>query len=453
MSLPGNLPYYMTGPATRPGAMPAYAKRQKKLAAAKAAANPGRGRAKVTPKVKPKVVASAPTSTVTRPNTAVPKPAPHAGKAPNVPHPTGNKGTGKPVVVGGKNNKPKPTPKSSSGPTVGFNPKQMAQTMTNLGYDADIHAIQRQINQNRGDMASALQDLQGWAQQIGQQHTEDTAATAAAWDQAAQQSAANDANIGQLFGGSTAAPSAQYAGVGEDLVSTLGAQDAAWASHLNQILGAQAQDYSRRAQAGFNQDYKDLQGQLRDAQTQKGQAYKQNLMDMMNMAWGRKQDILQYQTAQEALRQSKQMAGLDIQSKKLDIQGQQQEQNYNTKAQKLALKRTNLELKKLQLTANGQIDWSDPGTASNMGISLFRGGMSPRNTFMINPKIALQNAQLALQQMGPAVQGDPRANAAMWSTFQQILNYSHAHKQWMQYRINNKGQLIYDPAKKHKKGK
>ena len=447
-----NPPYYMTGPASRPGAMSAWTARQKQLAAR----DRGATKTKVKPKpVKPKVVAQAPTSTVTRPNTATPKPQPHAGKAPNVPHPTGNKG--KPSVVGSKGAKPKTTPKPGAGKPkvmgVGFDPQKMAQTMTNLGYDADINEVQRQIDQNRGDMGEALKDLQGWATQISTEHQHGSESEKAAYAQALQQSQAGDANINALFGGVGGGEGAAYSGVGEDLLGALGASDQAFNTNMNSILAAQAQDYQRRAKNQFMAQAHDLEGQLRDLQTQKGQAYKQNLMDMMNAAWGRKQDILQYQTAQEALRQSRQMAGLDLQGKKLDIAGQRQEQNYNTKAQKLALQRSQIELKKLQLTANGGVDWSDPGTASNLGIALFRGGMSPRNTFMINPRMALQNAQLALQQMGPAVATDARAASAMWSTFQQLLNYSHAHHQWTQYTINGKGQLIYNPAKKKKKGK
>lgn len=342
--------------------------------------------------------------------------------------------------------KPKATPKKTM--TIGFNPQKMAKTLTNLGYDADLADLQRQVDMARGNMNEALADLQGWAAQIGQQHQTDSAATAAAYDQAVKQAQSNDANIAALFGGAAGGEAGAYAGVGEDLIGALGASDKAFASHMNSILGAQAQDYQRRARAAFQQQIAELTGQRTDLLKEKGQAAQKNLLDLMDMAWGRKQDILQYQTAQEALRQSRAMAGLDLAKGQQDIvKGGQQiaAGQLDLKAQKLAIRKSQIELKKLVDNPNG-VDWNDPATRSQIGNAAFSGSLSPRSTFAVSPKIALANAMTALEQMG--LTNDPRAVAAVKASFAQILRLSHGHKQWTKWKLNKNGQLIFAPASK-----
>lgn len=359
-------------------------------------------------------------------------------KRPPARPPKGGKGKGK----GAGKGKGKPL-------TIGFNPTKMANTLTNLGYDADLAEIQRQIDMNQGNMASAMQDLQSWANQVEQQHTSGAAASQAAYEQALQEQRANNVNIANLFGGSAGGEAAAYGSVGGDMLSALQASDASFDQRMYPILAAQAQDYQRRARAGFNQDLQELQGSRRDLLKEKGQARAKNLLDLMEMAWARKQDILQYQTAQQALAQSQAMMGLDIQGKKADIAGQNlantaaaQDIDYKNKANALALKQAQMELRKL---AAGGVDWNDPATRSNIGNAAFSGALSPRNTFGINPRVALKNAMIALQQMG--LHTNPLAVQAVMNTFKQILNLSHARKQWVKYIIKD-GKLVYGPAQK-----
>jgi hypothetical protein len=216
---------------------------------------------------------------------------------------------------------------------------------------------------------------------------------------------------------------------------------------MNSILAAQGQDYQRRARTQFGADRAELLSQKGDALKQKGQAYKTNLMDMMNMAWGRKNDLIQQQVVQQSLAQAKALAGTEVAKGKQDvIRGNQAitAGNQSIKAQQLALKRSQIELKQLQTASPGGVNWRDPAA----GGAAFAGAISPKNTFAIKPTIALQNAQLALNTAGAA--GDPQAQQAVWNTFIQILNFSHAHKQWLQYYINKQGKLVYDPTRKKK---
>jgi hypothetical protein len=389
-----------------------------------------------------KVVASKPTSTVTRPRSPV---VTNKGTTKAPQYPTVKvKGTTKPPKKPGKTT---PTKKSSSS-GIGFDPQKMAKTMTNLGFDADIAEIQRQIDQNKGDMGEALKDLQGWSDQIAVQHGTDTAATNAAWQKAHDQSVASDANVNALFGGAGGGEGAAYSGVGEDLIGMLGAGDAAFSSRMNSILAAQGQDYQRRARNQFGAEREDLLAQKHDALTQKKQAYQTNLAQMMDMAWGRKQDVFQQKVAQQAMDQAQALSGFDLAKNKQDIvMGNQKitAGNQSLKAQQLALKRSQVEIK--QLAAQGGpngVNWRDPAA----GVAAFQGALSPKNTFAIKPTLALQNAQLALNTAG--AQGNSQAQEAIWNTFVQILNFSHGHKQWLQYRINKQGKLIYDPTRKKK---
>lgn len=339
--------------------------------------------------------------------------------------------------------------------TIGFNPQKMAKTLTDLEYGASIAEMQRQIEMSNAQEAEALKDLQAWAAQIEDQRATGAAASATAWEQAKRENLQNDANINQLFGGPEGEAGA-YAGVGQDMMSALSASDASYDARMGPVFAAQARDYERRAMGQFDQQQREMLGQLGDLRGEKGKARAKNLLDLMDMAWGRKQDILQYQTAQQALQASNAMMGLDIQGKKLDIQGQAlanagaaQNLSHSEKANALALKVANAELrsKLAELSANPNgIDWNNPTVRESIGASALKGAISERNTFAINPRAALRNAMLALQNMGLA--NDPRAKQAVLTAFRQILNISHARKQWVKYKMNKNGELIHAPAGK-----
>jgi len=351
------------------------------------------------------------------------------------------------VVLKNPKNK-KLLPKKPKKQGVGFNPQKMAQTMTDLGYGAGIAELQRQIAQSQAQEEEALKDLQGWATQIEDQRATGASQAAAAWDQGIQQAQQGQGSINQLFGGAGGAEGAAYGQAGIDMLSGLAASDKAFDARMAPILGAQSLDYRRRASGGFNSQQKELQGGLGDLQREKGAAYQKNLMDMMDMAWGRKQDMLQYQTGQQALKQAAALQKFELaQAQQGLVRGGQeiQQGNLDIKAQKLALKKSQIELRKL-IEAPGGVDWNDPATRSNIGNAAFSGAMSPRNTFAVSPKIALANAMTALAQMGLA--SDPRAVAAVRNAFAQILRLSHGHKQWTKWKINKQGQLIFAPAGK-----
>jgi hypothetical protein len=351
----------------------------------------------------------------------------------------------KPKAAGGKKPAVKPKAKPMS---IGFNPQKMAQTMTNLGYGTDIAETQRAITQSQAQEEEALKDLQGWASQIEDQRATGAAQASAAWDQGIGQAQVGQANINQLFGGAGGSEGAQYGQAGLDMLQGLSASDKAFDARMQPILGAQSLDYKRRASGEFNSQQKELQGHLGDLQKEKGQAYQKNLMDMMDMAWGRKQDILQYQTGQQALKQAAALQGYELAGAQQGlVKGQQdiQQGNLSIKAQRLAIKKSTLDLKKVVNNPNG-VDWNDPATRSNIGNAAFSGAMSPRNTFGVSPKVALANAMTALAQMGLA--SDPRAVAAVRNSFAQILRLSHAHKQWTKWHLNKKGQLVHSPAGK-----
>ena len=356
----------------------------------------------------------------------------------------------KKVVI--KNPKAGKGPKVGKGPKkpsgIGFDPKALAQTMTDLAYGTDISEVQRQIANSQAQEDEALKDLQGWAAQIEDQRAYGASQATAAWDQGIAQAQQGQGNINDLFGGAGGVEGASYGQAGIDMLTGLGASDKAFDARMAPILGAQSLDARRRASGEFNSQQNELQGNLRDVQREKAAAYQKNLMDAMTMAWGRKQDVLQYQTGQAALKQAQILGQQDITKGQQDIvQGGQQIQqgNMSLKAQKLALKKSNIELRKIANSPNG-VDWNDPATKSNIGNAAFSGALSPRSTFGISPKIALQNAMTALAQMNLA--NDPRAIEAVKNAFAQILRLSHAHKQWTKWRLNKAGQLIFDPAGK-----
>lgn len=457
MGLPGNLPYYMTGPATRPGAMKNYSTRQKAIEAARSKGNQLPLKPKPPKKVKltPKVVAAAPNLPKVTPTKGF-KP-PKGPAKPSKPVPIHKPVNTAPVKPGNKPGKPKP-----SAPTVpavggiGFNPQKMAQSLTNLGYDADIAAIQRQIDTNKGNMGEALKDIQGWATQVETTRAQGAADAKAAYDQGIAQSAQNNANIGQLFGGTTAGEAGAYAGAGQDLLSALASSGQAFDARMAPILAAQSQDYARRAQAGFNQQDAELRAQLLGKQGEKSDSYQKNLLDLMDMAWGRKQDIFnnqqqikQYQLAKQAADQAAAMSGIEVTKGKQDIiQGKQQ-----ITANKVALKKSQVELQKLQQQAGaGGFDFNDPQTISSIASAAFQGALAVAadkpGVFMINPKAALSNAQAALSAFG--VQGNPQVQNAIWQAFVRSLTLSHQHGRWRQYYLNQNGQLVFDPTRKKK---
>lgn len=444
--------------------MPKWVRRQKALAAAKDAherqkPTPPRGKKGGN---KPKVVigSGGVGSTVTRPNNPVvddftptkpPKNPPHGaptggGKKP----PTG--GGKKPPTGGGK--KPptggtKPTPT----PGIGFSPKEMAKTLTNLGYDAEIAAINQQIARNQGNMQEALKDIQGWASQIESQRATGAADTKAMWEQSIADAQAADANIANLFGGAAGAEAGAYANVGEDLLSAVAGSDQAFDARMAPILAAQGQDYARRARGEFNQNADEMRQGLMGLLKEKGQAYQKNLLDLMDMAWGRRQDMLQYQTAQQALEQAKQLQGYDVQKAQQEVAagklGLKQGQ-LDLKAQQVALKKSRVELQRLQQQeAQGGLNWADPSTATAVGRGAMSGALMENGSLLINPKIAWQNAMTALSTLPGGASS--QAVQAAWAHFVIALRTSHAHRKWGQYYLNKQGELVYDPTKKFKK--
>lgn len=359
----------------------------------------------------------------------------------------------KPAAGGGK-----PVAQSGSASPnlggIGFDPKKMAQTLTDLQYDAEIADIQRQIDLNAGNMSEAMKDIQGWAQQVEEQRATGAAASAEAWKNAQAGAAASDANIAQLFGGAGGGEGAAYANVNEDMLGAGAAADASFDARMAPILKATFADMSRRAQAGFGQDKDALLQDLLGAKKEKRGAYSTNLMQLMDKAWQRKQDNLQYKTAQQALAQARAMQGLEIkQGQQAITQGAQQiEANtLSNKAAKIALKKSQVELQKLQneSVSAGGLDWADPATGAAVAKGALTGALGPAGAFIINPKIAWQNAQNALAIIG--AQGDPRALQSVWNAFIVSLRISHAKKRWLQYRLNKNGELVYDPANKNKK--
>lgn len=417
------------------------------------------GQYKVQPKKNTaKVVAKGPSSTVTRPSApAVTRTAPPRNPVVTRPKTTGTvtgpKATGKGGGKGGGGPKTTTTTTKTTttkGMSVGFDPKKMAQTLTNLGYDADLAAISAEIAQTKGDMGEALKDIQAWSEQLEVERARGQEATQAAFAAAAQQGAASDAAVSQLFGGSAAGENAAYANVGEDMLAALGASDQSFSQNMQAILKSQQMDYERRLRSAFGQDIDELEQALRTGKKEKSQAYQENLMQLMDMAWSRQQDIREYETAQQAMASANAMAGIDLMKGQQDIvQGNQQiaANKLDLKAKQVALRKSQTELRKLA-TQQGGLDWSNPNTAAQIGNAAFTGALSERGTFLINPKVAWENAQILLGQYQAA--GDSRAMAAIWRSFKAILNLSHAHKRWGQYRIVN-NQLVYDPTKKFKK--
>lgn len=370
----------------------------------------------------------------------------------------------KPKAAGGKNTGPKKpgaTKPKVAVPGVGFDPQKMAATMTDLGYGASIADMQRQIAHSEAAEAEALKDLQGWAAQIEDQRAVGAAQAAAAWSGAKAENAESTANINELFGGPSG-EAAAYGGAGQDLLSALSASGASFDARMAPILGAQSLDYKRRASGEFNSQQKELQGQLGDLRAERGQAHAKNLMDMMDMAWGRKQDMLQYQTGQQALKQAAALQKYELAQAQQGIQAGKQEiqsNNLDIKAQKLAIKKSTIELQKIANNPSG-IDWNAPDTRSNIGNaalsgSTFGSNHPKANVFQVNPKVALMNAMDALKQMG--LLNDPRAVEAVRTAFAQTLRLSHAKKMWVKWRINKNGQLVFAPAGKKpavvKKGK
>lgn len=446
------VPYYMTGPATRPGAMQKYTRTQKALAKRKGQAPvpPSHPKAQPKPTVVAKFTAPVPkpknptvnnhkpAGSATKPPTTKPKPNANKGPKPGGNKPNGNKGGNK----GG--NKP--------GVNVGFNPKKMAQSLTNLAYDSDLAAIQQAIDENQGNMASALEDIKGWAHQVGAENARATQEQQDAWHAAGDESAANTANIAGLFGGAAGGEAGAYGNVGVDMINAIGASDQAFNERMTPILSAQFADYGRRATNDFNQQGRELRQQLVSTKKEKANAYNQNLMDVMDMAWGRKQDMLQYNLAKQAADQAAQMAGIQLQQGQQDIvQGAQQIQagKLTNQANKVALQKSKVELQKLKQNPSG-FDMTDPQSRTQVAQAAFNGALNPNTgAFRINPKVAWANALNALAVLG--LQGDARAVAAVKAAFMYNLNLSHSHKKWGQYFFDKKGNLVYDPTRKFKK--
>lgn len=345
------------------------------------------------------------------------------------------------------------TPKVPKLPGIGFDPQKLATTLTNLSYDAEIAEINRQIALNSGNMTEALKDIQGWAAQVEDQRATGAAAGAQAFQDARAHAEVSDNNIAQLFGGQAGGENAAYSNVNEDMIGAIGASDQAFDARMAPILQATFADMSRRAQGSFGQQKNELLGTLRDTTKEKGQARQETLMKLMDMAWQRKQDQLQFQTAQQALQQARALSGLEIQQAQQGIQQGQQQIESNTlsnKAAKIALKSSQVELQKLQASLGGSgLDWADPGTGPAVAKGALTGALGPAGAFIVNPKIAWENAKNALAIVG--AQNDPRALKAVWNAFVVSLRLSHQKKRWGEYRLNKKGELIYDPTKKFKK--
>lgn len=405
-------------------------------------------------KTKPKVIAGKGPNKKNPVRTRTSSGKASSGATPKTAVSSGKSGGGKPSSGGGggkggrggKRPPTTPTAPTIQTPKVNFNAKKMARQLTDLGYDADLAAVQRAIDATRGQMENALADIQGWGRQLMDEHSVNAAATNKAWDDALAGSQASDANIAQLFGGVAAGENAAYSNVGEDMISAMGASDEAFNNRFGQALQAQGMDNSRRLQNMYNAQLAEQQAQQLDLQKEKGNAYAENLLNMMNMKWGRQQDLIQNQIAQQSLAQAAAMQGGE-----LTIQQQQIEANkIANQGARIANRAARAELDALK-NQQGGFDWNDPNTAAQVAQALFTGSINTNTGgLVINPQKAWKNV-LDLMSGTYGVQGNPQAYNAAMALFRVSLRNSHARGQWLQYRINKSGQIVYDPTKAKRK--
>lgn len=354
-------------------------------------------------------------------------------------------------------------------PNIGFDPAKMAQTLTDLGYDSDISAIKQSIADNKNNMAKALRELQAWAAGTETQRAAGVDAINAAGAAAATQQRADDANITNLFGGQAAGEAAQGMRPGEDIISATNAANSAFLTGLGPVLSMASNERQRQTTSDFMQKQSDLEAELRAKQTEKNQAYSQNYMDALQLAWGREKDLHDRQLADQAAATANEAAKAALAGQKANTQGQNianktaaaqyREWLKNAgsrsreEAQKLAagemdakrnaaaLKAANLanqaartNLKKLKAANNGTIDYTNPANVQKAASVAATPYLGP-NGFKTNPRLAWAGMLDALKVTPGAFQ-NPKVMQTMWNMFKAALSLAHSHNQWMRYYID-----------------
>lgn len=352
-----------------------------------------------------------------------------------------------------KNPRPQPT----------FNPTKMAKTLTGLGYDSQIAEFERALEESARQEALALSNLSDWTRQIEEFRGNAAASVSDAWKQAIAGNAASSENIANLFGESGKAEALAGMDPGADMLQALGAGDQAFMSYMQPILGQQGLDYAARARGDFAGERRELTGDLSDLQREKSQAYGKNLLDMMQLGWGREQQEfdnrmaqLQAKQAQQAIDQAATMFGPELEAQQLaNAQAQQQmglaeqEARQDQKLTKLqeqqmriANRKAQVELQRLE--ANG-VDPLDPQARAQVAGAALSGVVNENRVMMMNPRLALDSAMDILASMG--LHTDPAAITAVLKQFEALLRFSHSRGAWKKWRMKD-GKLVYAPAKK-----
>ena len=385
---------------------------------------------------------------------------------PKPPNKQGKFAGGKPKVV---TTKTKSQTSSSSGKQVGFNPQEMARTLTDLGYNAQLAAIQRAIEQNARDEMAALANIRDWTAQIEGTRAAGAASVGNVWNQAVAGAGESAANIGALFGEDAAGEAAQFSGAGTDMLRAMGANDQSFMAMMGPILQAQGADHAARARSDFGRSRGELTGQLSGLTSEKAEAYNKNLLDMMQLGWQRESQMferegqlfdqrmasLQARQAQQALNQANKLFGPQLEAAKLQNEQTRQgirlaEQNARIDAEmsdiqkqqaQQALRRGEAEIN--QILQGEDPESLDPGTLNEVAMKSVAGTLNPRGVLSMNPRVAWNTAMRLLGTYG--LDGNPQAVAAAWNAFQVALNQTHARGGWRRWKIKS-GKLVYSPA-------
>lgn len=357
---------------------------------------------------------------------------------------------------------PRPTPPRGRRPSVGFNPERMARTLTNLGYDTEIAQIERAIEENFRQEMQAMSRLTDWSRQIEDFRGQAAGSIADVWNQAIAGGEASNQNIANLFGESASGEAMASMDPGQDMLRALGASNQSFMAYLQPILAQQGMDARARAAGEFSGQRRELMGGMRDLRREKSQAYGKNLIEMMQLGWGREGQLfdqrmaqLQAQQAQQALNQSAAMFGPELEAQQLANQAAAQQIRLNEVAaandQKLselqrqqarqAMRRGEIEIR--QLEAQG-VDLLDPEASMAVARAAMAGSLNPRGVISMNPRLALRTAFDVLASMGLA--DSPEAIQAVLKAFEVSLRLSHAKGAWKRWSIKN-GQLVYNPVR------
>jgi len=354
-----------------------------------------------------------------------------------------------------------PRKRKPAGGSVGFNPKRMAKTLTDLGYDAEISQIERAIEENARREMSAMANLTDWSRQVEDFREQAAGSIANVWNQAIAQNTASDQNIANLFGENAAGEAMASMDAGGDMLRALGAGDQSFMQYIQPILAQQGLDYKNRARGEFAGERRELTGELSDTRSEKSQAYGKNLMDMMQLGWTREGQLfdqnmanLQSKQAQQALDQSAQMFGPQLEAQRLsnqqakqamDINAQQAKDDQKLSAlqrqqAKQAMRKADIEIRQMGLNQNNL----EPADLFKVAQSALGATLTPKGAFSMNPRLALRTALDILRVYG--LENDPSAVQAVLSAFEVSLRSSHQRGAWSKWSMKN-GQLVYNPGK------